>query len=70
MIISGTTWLPNDRVHAIPAAIGYLFKPTPIIDRDTEVETAPILEIVSTDSNVVFSVSLFKISSLIQGFYL
>ena len=56
MIIIGKFSLPKDRVHAIPADIGTIFRPTPLIDRVIKVDFAPIIAIVSTDSKVVFRV--------------
>ena len=48
--------LPNDRVQAIPADIGKIINPTPVIDRVIDVEVAPMITILSTDSNIVFRV--------------
>ena len=48
------TLLPNDRVQAIPADIGRIIKPIPVIDRVIEVDVAPMITIESTDSNIVF----------------
>ena len=48
--------LPKDRMHAIPANIGRIFKPKPVIDRVIQVEVAPMITIESTASNTVFSV--------------
>ena len=48
--------LPNDRVHAIPADIGKIIKPIPVTDRVIEVDVAPMITILSTDSNIVFRV--------------
>ena len=56
MINLCNTLLPNDRIHAIPADIGRTIKPIQLIDTVMEVDVAPILTIVSTDSNIVFSV--------------
>ena len=56
MINSCNTLLPNDRVQAIPADIGKLFKPIPVFDRVIEVDVAPMITIESTDSNIVFRV--------------
>ena len=56
MINLCNTLLPNDRVHAIPADIGKTIKPIPVIDRIIEVDVAPMLKILSTDSNTVFGV--------------
>ena len=48
--------LPNDRVQAIPADIGKTIKPIPVTDRVIEVDVAPMITILSTDSNTVFRV--------------
>ena len=48
--------LPNDRVQAIPADIGKIIKPKPVIDRVIEVEVGPMITIETTDSNNVFRV--------------
>ena len=48
--------LPSDRVQAIPADIGKIIKPTPVTDRVIEVDVAPMIIILSTDSNNVFRV--------------
>ena len=45
--------LPNDRVQAIPADIGKLVNPKPVIDKDMEVDVAVMITIESTDSNIV-----------------
>ena len=50
----GNTLLANDRVQAIPADIGKLFKLIPVIDRVVEVDVAPMILILSNDSNTVF----------------
>ena len=50
------TLLPNDRVHAIPADIGKIIKPTPVIDKLLKIDVPPIVTIVSTDSKIVFRV--------------
>ena len=54
MINLCNTLLPNDRVHAIPADIGKTSKPIPVTDKVIEVDVAPIITILSTDSNIVF----------------
>ena len=59
MIILCNILLANDRVHAIPADIGKISKPTPVIEKVTEVDVAPIISIVSTGSSIVFRVSYF-----------
>ena len=63
--------LPNDRVQAIPAVIGKIIKPIPVIDKVIEGDVAPMIMIESTDSNIVFRV-FYKlyISFLIYGFCL
>ena len=57
MINLCNTLLPKDRVQAIPAVIGKIFKLIPVFDKVIEVDVAPILTIVSTDYNFVFRVS-------------
>ena len=67
------TLLPNDRVQAIPADIGKIIEPIPVIDRVIEVDVAPLITILSTDSNIVFrglEFYNFYISFLIYGFCL
>ena len=59
MVSLCNTLLPNDRVQAIPAVIGSIFKPIPVIDRVKEVDFAAILTIESVDSKIVFSVLQF-----------
>ena len=61
MIISSNTLLANDRVHAIRADVGKVAKPIPVIDEVIDLDNAPILTIVFTDSNIVFRVSCFQI---------
>ena len=51
--------LHNARVQAIPADIGKNFKPTQVIGRVIEVDVAPMITILSTDSNIVFKVLYF-----------
>ena len=48
--------LPNDRVQTIPADIGKIIRPIPVIDKVIEVDVAPMIMIESTDSNIVFRV--------------
>ena len=43
-----------DREQAIPDDVRKTIKPTPVIDRLIEVDVAPMITIVSTDSNIVF----------------
>ena len=62
MINLCNTLLPKDRVQAIPADMGKLIKPTPVIDRVIEVDVAPMITILSTDSNTVFRVFVIFIS--------
>ena len=57
MIILWDTLLPNDGVHGIPADIGKTIKPVPVINKVVEVDGAPVITIVSTDSKIVFRVS-------------
>ena len=56
MINLCNTLLPNDKVQAIPADIGRIIKPKPVVDRVIEVDVAPMVTIESTDSNIVFRV--------------
>ena len=56
MIILCNTLLPNDRVQAIPADIGKITNPKPVSDKIIEVDVAPMITILSTDSNIVFKV--------------
>ena len=46
----------NGRVQAISAYIGETIKPIPVIDRVIEVDIAPMITILSTDSNTAFRV--------------
>ena len=54
MINLCNTLFPNNRVQAIPADIGKIIKPITVIDRVIEVDVAPMITILSTDSNIVF----------------
>ena len=56
MINICNTLLPNDRVQAIPADIGKIIKPAEVIDKVIDVDVAPMITILSTDSNIVFRV--------------
>ena len=56
MIILFDTLLTSDKVHAIPTHIGKTIKPIPVTDRVIEVNVAPRMAIVSTDSNIVFRI--------------
>ena len=55
MINISKTLLPIDKVHAIPAKKGKIFKPIPVIDRVIQVDVVTIIAIVSTDSKIVFT---------------
>ena len=48
--------LPKDIPQAIPVDIGKTIKPIPVIDRVIDVDVAPMITILSTDSNIVFKV--------------
>ena len=50
------TLLPNDRVQAIPSDMGKIIRPIPVIDKAIEVDVAPMITILSTDSNIGFRV--------------
>ena len=56
MINLCNTLLSNDRVQAIPADMGKIIKPTPVTDKVIEVDVAPMITILSKDSNIVFEV--------------
>ena len=56
MINLCNTWLLNDGSHAIPADIGRIIKPAPVTVNVMEVDVAPMITILSTDSNIVFRV--------------
>ena len=56
MINLCNTLLPNDRVQAIPADIGKTINPIPVMDKVIEVDVAPMITILSTDSNILFTV--------------
>ena len=47
-------------MHAIIADIGKIIKPIAVIDRVKKIDVAPIITIVSTDSNIVFRVLYFS----------
>ena len=51
--------LPNDKVQAIPADFGKMIKPTSVNDRVIEVDVAPMITILSTDSSTMFRVLKF-----------
>ena len=59
MINLCNTLLPNDSVRVTPADIGKTTKQIPLIDKVIEVDVAPSITTVSTDSNVLFSVLVF-----------
>ena len=54
MINLCNTLSPNDIVHAIPDDIGKRGKKIPVTDKVVEVDVAPMITILSTDSNIVF----------------
>ena len=56
MINLCNTLLPSDKPQAIPADLGKIIKPIPVIDRVIDVEFAPMIMILSTDSNTVLKV--------------
>ena len=62
--------LPNDKPQAIPADIGRIIKPTPVIDNVIDVDVAPMIMILSTDSILCLEFYNFYISFLIYCFYL
>ena len=59
MINLCNTLLDNDKAQAIPADIGKIIKLKPVIDRVIEVDVAPMIIILSTDSDTVFRVIIF-----------
>ena len=50
------TLLSNDGVQAIPADIGNTIRRIPVIDRVMEVDVAPMIILLSTDSKFMFRV--------------
>ena len=56
MINLCNTLLPSDKPQAIPADMGKIIKPIPVIDRFIESDVAPMITLLSTDSNIVFRV--------------
>ena len=56
MINLCNTLLPYDELQAIPTDVVKIIKPIPVIDRTIEVEVAPMITILSTDSSIVFRV--------------
>ena len=54
-----TTFLPTDRVHAIPAAFVKKIKRIPVIDKVKEVHVAAITTLLSTDPNIVLKFKIF-----------
>ena len=70
MINLCNTLLLNDRVQTIPADIGKITIPKPVTNRVIEVDVAPMMMTLSTDSNFVFRVYSFYISFLIYCFCL
>ena len=49
--------LRSYKLQAIPADMGKTINPIPVIDRVIEVDVAPMITMLSTDSNIVFRVS-------------
>ena len=70
MFILCNTLLPSDKVHAILADVGKKFRPIPVVDRVLELDVAPIITNLSTDSNILFIVLYFFIYFLIYDFCL
>ena len=56
MINLCNTFLPNDKIQAIPADNGKIIKPKPLTGRLVEIDVAPMITIESTDSKTVFRV--------------
>ena len=56
MIILCKTLLPSDKVHAKPADIGKTIKLKPTTGRVIDVDVAPMITTVCTDSRIVFRV--------------
>ena len=56
MINLCNTFVPSDKVHAIPADIGKTIKPIPVIDKVIEVDVTPMIIIQSIGSSIVFRV--------------
>ena len=56
MIILCNILLPNDKVQAVPADVGKIIKPIPVTHKVIEVDVAPVMIILSIDSNTVFRV--------------
>ena len=54
MIKLFNTLKPKDRVQALPADIGKIIKPIPVSDGVIEVDVAPMIINLYTDSNIVF----------------
>ena len=48
--------LPNERPQAIPADIGKTIKPIPVTDKVIEVDVAPMITMLSTDSSTLFRI--------------
>ena len=62
MINLCNTLLLKVKAHEIPADIGKTIKPTPVIDKVIEVDVAPIITNVSTDSILCLEFCNFYIS--------
>ena len=56
MIKLCNTLFADGRVQAFSACIGKAIKPIPVIDRVIEVDVAPMITILYTDSNTAFTV--------------
>ena len=50
-------FLPSAKVKAIPADMGKIFEPIPVLDKVIEVDVAPTRTIVKTVFNIVCRVS-------------
>ena len=59
MFILCNTLLPKDKAETLPADFDKTIEPIPVLDRNIEVDVAPIRLVASTDSNIVFRVLIF-----------
>ena len=59
MTILCITMLPKAKVQPIPAESGTTFKPSPVTENVAVFLVAPMITIVSTDSNIEVSVFYF-----------
>ena len=48
---------PNDKIQPIPSDIGKIIIAIPVIDKVIEFDVAPIITILSSDSNKLYRVS-------------